>query len=153
MWSKFFALGKSLNRSETIRTQLNGYLISEEDFLVRMRQERLRSERYEVPLSLVIIDIKGMMGCLVGQSTLSSTTFSKHLVAVLRKSTRDYDIKGWYQEGKIGILIPHADESRAKAFARRLAESLADSFGWASEGEETDLSGFFTLSSLPPELA
>jgi GGDEF domain-containing protein len=153
MWTKFFALGKSLDRSETIRTQLNGYLISEEDFLVRMRQERLRSERYEVPLALVIIDIKGMMGCLFGQSTLSSATFCKHFVAVLRKSTRAYDIKGWYPEGQVGILIPHTDASGAKACAKRLAKSLADSFGRVSGGEENDLSGFFTLSSLPPERA
>jgi lipopolysaccharide/colanic/teichoic acid biosynthesis glycosyltransferase len=150
MLTKFFALGKSIDQSETIRTQLNGCLLSQEDFFVRMRQERLRSERYEMPLSLVIIDIKGMMGCLVGQGAVSSATFFKHLVATLQNSTREYDIKGWYQAGQAGILTPNTDEPGAKAFARKLARSLADSFGSASDGGENDLSRFITLSSLPP---
>jgi len=149
MLTKFLMFGKRPDDAGTIHTQLNAYLIPQKDFLIRMREERLRSERYETPLSLLIIDLKGLMECLIAGGSISGAAFFKHLAAVLRNSTREYDIKGWYQEGQPGILTPNTDESGARALGRNLIRNLTHRFGLGSDGGEQDLSRFIRIASLP----
>jgi lipopolysaccharide/colanic/teichoic acid biosynthesis glycosyltransferase/GGDEF domain-containing protein len=151
MLMRFLMSGKSTDQSGTIRTQLNGCLISQEDFFGRMRQERLRSERYGAPLSLIVLDVKELMKCIVHGNGTSGTTFFRHVAAILKNSTREYDIKGWYQDGQAGILTPNTDESGARALAKKLVRGLADAFRSVSDCDESDLSQFVALSSLPVE--
>jgi len=147
MLTKFFLFGKKANGSATIHSQLSAYLLPQKDFLTRMREERLRSERYETPLSLVIIDVNGLIESFVAGGSISGTAFFKHLAAVLRNSTREYDIKGWYQDGQVGILTPNTNEAGARALTRNLSAGLTHRFG--SGGGEQDLSRFIRLASLP----
>ena len=149
MLTKFLMFGKRTDDARTIRADLDAYLIPQTDFLIRMREERLRSERYETPLSLVIMDIGGLTECFVTSGSISGTAFFKHLAAVLRNSTREYDIKGWYQEGQAAILTPNTDESGAKALVTNLIRNLTHRFGLGSNGGEQDLSRFIRIASLP----
>jgi lipopolysaccharide/colanic/teichoic acid biosynthesis glycosyltransferase/GGDEF domain-containing protein len=149
MLTKFFMSGRSTDQSRTVRAQLNGCLISQEDFFVRMRQERLRSERYGTPLSLIVLDVKQLMKCLLNGNSASDRTFFRHIAEILKNSTREYDIKGWYQEGEAGILTPNTDESGARALAGKLITGLAHRFGFGANDREQDMSRFIRISSLP----
>ena len=149
--TKFFLFGKKANGSTTVHSQLNAYLLSQKDFLMRMREERLRSERYQTPLSLVILDVNGLTECFVAGGSISGTALFKHLAAVLRNSTREYDIKGWYQEGEAGILTPNTNEAGARALARNLIGGLTHRLGFDPSGGQQDLSRFVRLASLPSQ--
>jgi lipopolysaccharide/colanic/teichoic acid biosynthesis glycosyltransferase/GGDEF domain-containing protein len=149
MLIKFFMAGRQTDESAMFEAELKSCLISREDFLTRMRHERLRSERYETPLSLVVMDIKALMHDLVGPGKMRTRVFSRHIVEALRNSTREYDIKGWYHEGRAGILTPNTDESGARALARNLIMDLARRFGPESHGKEHKVSRSITLASLP----
>jgi lipopolysaccharide/colanic/teichoic acid biosynthesis glycosyltransferase/GGDEF domain-containing protein len=116
-----------------------------------MREERLRSERYETPLSLVIIDINGLTERFVTSGSISGTAFFKHVAAVLRNSTREYDIKGWYQDGQAGILTPNTDEAGARALTRNLVTGLTQRFGFGSDGRGQNVSRFIRIASLPSQ--
>jgi lipopolysaccharide/colanic/teichoic acid biosynthesis glycosyltransferase/GGDEF domain-containing protein len=149
MLRKFFTSRKSTDQSRTIRAQLNNSVISQEDFFVRMREERLRSERYGTPLSLIVLDVKQLMKCLLNGTSASDRTFFRHIAEILKNSTREYDIKGWYQEGEAGILTPNTDESGARALAGKLITGLAHRFGFGANDREQDMSRFIRISSLP----
>lgn len=149
MLIKFFMPGRHTDESAMLAAELKSCLLSQEDFLARMRHERLRSERYETPLSLVVVDIKALMHGFVGPGKMLTRVFLRHVGEGLRNSTRECDIKGWYQEGRAGILTPHTDESGARALARNLSMDLARRFGPESHGEEHKLSRFIVLASLP----
>jgi lipopolysaccharide/colanic/teichoic acid biosynthesis glycosyltransferase/GGDEF domain-containing protein len=149
MLTRFFVSGRSIAQSRAIQTQLSGCVISQEDFFVRMRQERLRSERYGTPLSLIVLDIKELMKRVVNGNGTSGTTFFRYVAEILKNSTREYDIKGWYQEGEAGILTPNTDESGARALARKLITGLADRFGFGANIGERDLGRLIRISSLP----
>jgi lipopolysaccharide/colanic/teichoic acid biosynthesis glycosyltransferase/GGDEF domain-containing protein len=149
MLRKFFMSGRSTDQSRTVRAQLNGCLISQEDFFVRMRQERLRSERYGTPLSLIVLEVTELMKCVVDGKGTSNTTFFRHIAEILKNSTREYDIKGWYQEGQTGILTPNTDEAGARALARKLITGLTHRFGFGANAGEQDVSRFIKISSLP----
>jgi lipopolysaccharide/colanic/teichoic acid biosynthesis glycosyltransferase len=148
---KLFMPQRHTDESAMLAAELESCLISQEDFLARMRHERLRSERYATPLSLVVVDIKGLMHDFVGPGKMRTRVFSRHIVEALRDSTREYDIKGWYQEGRAGILAPHTDESGARALARNLSMDLARRFGPECHGEEDKLSRSIMLASLPAQ--
>jgi lipopolysaccharide/colanic/teichoic acid biosynthesis glycosyltransferase/GGDEF domain-containing protein len=147
----FFSNRRQANGVTTVQSQLSAYLLPQKDFLTRMREERLRSERYETHLSLVIIDISGLTERFVTSGSISGTAFFKHLAAVLRNSTREYDIKGWYQEGQAGIVTPNTDEAGARALIRNLITGLAQRFGFGSDGGEQDLNRFIRIASLPSQ--
>ena len=59
--------------------ELDGLLLDSERFLARLREERLRSERYGTPLSLVTIDMQGLADFLVKTNGRLLKGFMKHL--------------------------------------------------------------------------
>lgn len=94
----------------------------------RAFQEELDSQiesatRYEVPLSLVLIDldefkqINDISGHAVGDQTL--TSFGKLVGGVLRKVDRSFRIGG----DEFALLLPHTDAEAAQIVARRLLVS------------------------------
>ncbi len=113
-----------------------------------MRQERLRSERYGTPLSLVMIDIDGLLDVAARTNRGLSQAFLKQLTGILKNSTRESDIKGWYAEGKVALLVTNTDESGARALVKNLIRSLADHLSSGGDIQEQGVSQFVTLSSL-----
>jgi PleD family two-component response regulator len=85
-----------------------------------MRQERLRSERSGSPLSLVVIDSVRMLDFLMEKNSVSRRRFTKHIARVIKNSTRESDVKGRYEDGKIALLTLDTDESGARALAVNL---------------------------------
>jgi len=140
-------------QTDLIHTEIDGFLLKTSDFFTRMRQERLRSERYGTPLSLLIIDINSLINCLSEAKEVLLQSTPKQLVGVLKHSTRESDIKGWYEEGKVALLAPNTDGSGILALTRNLRKSIASRYSFNGAPSEEDIGQFITISCLPVGLS
>lgn len=148
MLKGIFSRKKQKNSNNFFRAQFDGFLLDSEDFLNRMRQERLRSERYETPLSFITINIVGLTELLMRTNGKYAQAFIKHVAGVLKNSTRESDIKGWYQDDKIGLLAPNTNELGARNLTRNLVKSVVNYSVSGGDLETTDLIQFVNVFSV-----
>jgi lipopolysaccharide/colanic/teichoic acid biosynthesis glycosyltransferase len=130
--------------------ELDGYLLDSEHFLTRMRHERLRSERYQTPLSLIIINIVSLVNLASRTTGWSPRKSIRCLTDLLKNSTRESDIKGWYQERRVALLAPNTDKSGSQAMVRNLTKIIASHIDPDSGIPEEELAQYITISSVQP---
>lgn len=109
--------------------ELGAYLLEENALASRLRHERLRSERFGSPAALVIMDLPRLLEALPKRRPKSSRAFVRHLSDILKKYTRETDIKGWFPGGKIALLAVQTDESSAEGLVQNLTKRLTDGTG------------------------
>ena len=148
MLKRIFSRKKQKNSNNFFRAQFDGFLLDSEDFLNRMGKERLRSERYETPLSLITINVVGLTEFLMRTNGKYAQAFIKNVAGVLENSTRESDIKGWYQDDKIGLLAPNTNELGARNLTRNLVKSVANYSVSGDDLETTDLIQFVNVFNL-----
>lgn len=96
-------------------------------FARALRRQIAAVERYETPVSLIYLDLNGFkqvndrLGHAAGDAAL------RHLANLLVTGTRASDAVGRLGGDEFGILLSHADRTRAEAKAHRLAEALVAS--------------------------
>ena len=148
MLKRFFSTRKEKKYHTLFQAELDGSLLAADQFINRMRQERLRSERSRSPLSLVVIDSARMLDFLVGKNSVSHRALARHIAGVINNSTRESDVKGWYESSKIGLLTVDTDESGARALAVNLNNKILDYNGGNHAIQGNDLWEFVNISSL-----
>lgn len=96
-------------------------------FMHRLDTEFKRRERYDTPLSFLMIDIdyfkklNDSYGHQVGDDVL------RHLGGLISSSVRDTDVAGRYGGEEFCILLPHTDHAGAMTLAARLHETVRTS--------------------------
>jgi lipopolysaccharide/colanic/teichoic acid biosynthesis glycosyltransferase len=145
---KIFFRKNNTNHKDVLLAELDGFFLEQEQFLGRLREERLRSERSGLPLTLVIMDLEGMLDYMAAAKSFSPNGFLRHLAGTLRNSTRESDVKGWYEQGKIGLLTPYTDLSGAGALVSNLASNLAEFSKTNGSFQKHDFMPFVGLSLL-----
>jgi lipopolysaccharide/colanic/teichoic acid biosynthesis glycosyltransferase len=148
MFNQIFSDKKKKNNYDLFKAELDGSLLEKEHFLNRMRQERLRSERSGSPLSLVIIDSAEMLDFMIEKNSVSRRHLTRHIAGVLKNSTRESDVKGWYDRGKVAILTLDTDELGAHTLAGNLTHRIHSYNGEAHTFPKRDLMQFVSISSL-----
>ena len=92
---------------------IEGNVLNKKQFLNRLRIEKSRAERSKVPLSIVLFSLRhGGNG--------NSKVVVRNLLLFLNTVTRETDIKGLMDEGKIGILLPDTDEKGVKLCVEKI---------------------------------
>ncbi len=148
MLKRFFSRNNNKKKTDLFRAELDGFFLDQKHFLSRLRQERMRSERSGLPLTLVVMDLEDMLKSLAEVKSFSARGFLHHLAGTLKKHTRESDIKGWYEEGKIALLTPYTDLTGANALVSNLASNLAE-FSKTNGGfQEHYFMQFMGISSL-----
>jgi exopolysaccharide biosynthesis polyprenyl glycosylphosphotransferase len=148
MFKKFLANRKKKKYYNLFQAEIDGSILAADQFINRMRQERLRSERSGSPLSLLIIDSAGMLDLVMEKNSVSRRGFARHVAGVLKNSTRESDVKGWYEKGKVALLTLDTDEIGARALAVNLNSKILDYNGRNHAIQEHDLWQFVNISSL-----
>ena len=120
---EFFRRNPSSSK-KNVSSCLNEVLLSEEAFLSRLHEERMRSERAGSPLSLITIDYTKIVNGLVKKNGLSLQRITRHLAEALEKSTRATDIKGWCGNGSIGVLTPDTGKGGTHVIVEKLVKAL-----------------------------
>ncbi len=93
-------------------------------FYRRLEQEFSRSERYEEPLSLIMIDVDNFkvindtFGHKVGDSAL------RELALLLRNSTRKSDFVARYGGDEFAVILPQTGFEGAQAEVNRVCEAM-----------------------------
>jgi exopolysaccharide biosynthesis polyprenyl glycosylphosphotransferase len=78
-------------------------LLLKSEFLNRLRTEKLRVDRSKAPLSLVLFYFR--------EKGVSSRDAVQEFLTTLEKNTRESDIRGWVDEGVIGLILPDTDKN------------------------------------------
>ena len=87
-------------------------------FLNGLRIEKRRAERSKTPLSIVLFSFpENGNGSKEGPKA-----YTRHFLNYLDQITRETDIKGYLDEGKIGLLLPDTDENGVKLCAEKIIQ-------------------------------
>jgi len=78
-------------------------LLLKSEFLNRLRTEKRRVDRSKAPLSLALFYFQ--------EKGESSRDVVQEFLTTLEKNTRESDIKGWVDEGVIGLILPDTDKN------------------------------------------
>ncbi|MDX1765093.1 MAG: diguanylate cyclase [bacterium] len=95
-------------------------------FYTRLEQEFNRSERYEAPLSTIMIDVDNFKeindtyGHRVGDGIL------KELAEILKKTIRKSDIAARYGGDEFALLLPQTDSKGAACEAQRILRAVEE---------------------------
>ena len=98
----------------SLKRNVAGAIYSEEEFRRIIDKERARADRTDHQFSLIVFDL----GCTSSHSE-NGLQFQKIL-----SRTRKIDEIGWYDRGRIGILLPYTPEWGAQKLAESLTELL-----------------------------
>jgi len=120
-------------------------------FFNRGNIEISRSRRYQVPLSLIMLDIdhfkviNDTYGHEAGDITLHQ------LAAILRKYIRDVDLPARLGGEEFGILLPNTRQADAAVLAERLRKAVAEEC-CQYEGTNVPITGSFGVAEFEMEM-
>ncbi|MEJ2356069.1 MAG: GGDEF domain-containing protein [candidate division WOR-3 bacterium] len=128
--------GQLINELKELRERLSGLdktsdeltgLHNREYFLDLAECEFIRSQRFQRPLSVILIAVKDFD---VIKSDFNKEVSNQVLLEVVNRCksrVRDLDYFGRYDEGELILLLPEADKSAIQKIAERLQETVAKS--------------------------
>lgn len=87
-------------------------VLGTKQFKKQLHVEKRRADRVGSPLSLVLITVNAEAGGGLG--------VVQELIELVNRSKRETDVLGYVAKDKIGVLLPHTDQSGAQAFVNGL---------------------------------
>ena len=93
---------------------------SEEEFRSIIERERARADRTDHQFSLIVLD-------LVYPDENHHTTH--HMLQKIFRRVRTIDEIGWYDQNRIGVILPYTSAQGAQKFAESLCNSFIPPMG------------------------
>ena len=93
-------------------------ILSRHQFIKQIRAEKRRTDRFKVPLSVMLFQVHPEQRSRPGQFGA--------LVDLLRQSKRETDLIGYLGDGLVGVLLVHTDATGLQSFASKMAASAAN---------------------------
>lgn len=87
-------------------------ILPKHDFLDRLRIEKRRADRSKSLLSIALLSLK--------KEVLDGDKPIEELLNLLRKNTRETDIKGWVDHHVIGLILPDTNEKGVQRFVEKI---------------------------------
>ncbi len=125
-------------------------------FVARLNEEVTRSNRYQLPLSLIMIDvdylknINDTYGNAVGDLVLIA------LAKLVLSVARDTDITARYARGEIAVIAPNTTAAQAATCAERISQAVETASLLPAEvgvgGNEVGVTVSIGVSSLGPHI-
>ncbi len=95
-------------------------------FLERLREERLRAERYQRLLSLVILDIDHFKKYNDSNGHPAGNEVLKKIANILKQEAREVDIVARYGGEEMVLILPETSRRRAAELAERIRQRTAE---------------------------
>jgi hypothetical protein len=106
---------------------------TEDNFHKQLTKERQRTERYQKPFLLMLIDLKDLIKSKSDMSFMNKSDFNERtrkVENVLIGNTREVDLKGWYRfHGIIGVIFSEIDTLDRNFVKNKIHTKLCDAFG------------------------
>jgi diguanylate cyclase (GGDEF)-like protein len=128
--------GQLINELKELRERLSGLdktsdeltgLHNKEYFLDLAECEFIRSQRFQRPLSVILIAIKDFDMIKSDHNEEIADQVLLEVVNRCKSRVRDLDYFGRYDEGTLILLLPEADKSAIQKVAERLQENVSKS--------------------------
>ena len=113
-------------------------------FLERLKEERMRGERYHRLLSLVIFDIDHFKIYNDANGHPAGNEVLKKIAQILKEEAREVDIVARYGGEEMVIILPETSRKRAAELADRIRAKIADTL---FEGMKSQPGGKMTISA------
>lgn len=113
-------------------------------FLERLKEERMRGERYHRLLSLVIFDIDHFKKYNDANGHPAGNEVLKKIAQILKEEAREVDIVARYGGEEMVIILPETSRKRAAELADRIRERISLTH---FEGMTTQPGGKMTISA------
>jgi diguanylate cyclase (GGDEF)-like protein len=95
-------------------------------FLERLKEERLRAERYHRLMSLVILDIDHFKKYNDSNGHPAGNEVLKKIATILKQEAREVDIVARYGGEEMVIILPETSRKRAAELAERIRQRIAE---------------------------
>lgn len=118
-------------------------------FNIRLREERRRADRSGSPLSMIIFDVSK----LVNKQNQRGNRKLKHIMSeIVFTYTREIDIKSWYDDNSLKIILSSTKTKDAKIVAERILDKMNDCLMNCSPIEKRNDSNLKIVISSYPEI-
>jgi diguanylate cyclase (GGDEF)-like protein len=136
---------KKLSNSDAL-TELANYRY----FQKVLQKEMARAERYNRPLSLMMIDIDDFKSCNDTHGHPAGDVVLKEIAMLIKKNTRGCDLTARYGGEEFSVILPETSEEETLVVAERIRESVEKhSFKTEENKPINNLSITIGLSSFP----
>ena len=102
--------------ADSIKKKTTGKIHYEKVFRSIIERERARADRTDHKFSLIVLDLR---------SPDENHQTTNYILQKIFRRVRKIDEIGWYDQNRIGIILPYTSAQGAQKFA----ESLSNSFG------------------------
>jgi len=106
--------------ADSIKKKTTGKIHYEQEFRSIIERERARADRTDHQFSLIVLDLR---------SPDENHQTTNHILQKIFRRVRRIDEIGWYDQNRIGIILPYTSAQGAQKFA----ESLSNSFSLPME--------------------
>ena len=97
-------------------------------FDLRLSEERRRSERSGLPFSLLAMDISELADLSKQYPNLNLFQMKKAISTMVLENCRSIDIKSWYSDTSLKILLPETSMNNAHIISEKLHENFNNGF-------------------------
>ena len=101
-------------------------LLNRRGFSTEVDRELKRARRYEHPLALAFIDVRGLKGVNDSEGHLVGDRLLRDVAHLLTESARTYDVVGRIGGDELAILLPEQSAAGVAAMADRIRDRVAD---------------------------
>jgi diguanylate cyclase (GGDEF)-like protein len=128
------ALGRRASRKESeiaavtaaaVTDQLTG-ILNRRGFTESAERELERARRYEHPLSLAYIDVRGLKAVNDSEGHLAGDRVLKEVAILLSRSARTHDVVGRIGGDELAVVLVEQSTPGAEAMARRVLQQVPE---------------------------
>ena len=137
-------------KSKTPNVDMKSGFYNRSFFDLRLCEERRRTERSGLPFSVLSIEILDAVASIKEQSTLSLNQIKKAFSNMVRENCRISDIKAWYSDTTLKILLPETSMKEAQVLSDKLHQKFNNGFRSSlGLGKTFDLKPDVAITSFP----
>ena len=114
-----------------------------------LSREIKRSRRYQLPLSIIFLDLDGFKKVNDTHGHLAGSRALVEVGQVLRSTVREIDIVSRYGGDEFTVVLPQTSPAGAVVIAERIRKSIEERIFLSEMGHEVRLTASFGVASFP----
>lgn len=93
-------------------------------FNLRLKEERRRSDRTGLPLSMIVLDISKTLDSMGKNRNSKVEEIKDNITKIIVANTREIDIKAWYEDHSLRLLLTATPIEGARCVIKKIKEKI-----------------------------